>query len=223
MMQGSFLFTRTLTHRVPGGAATAWPGRSRALQVARIGAAERVPPDARGAARAGARQAAVARAVPAAAEQGVLCACHTAGSVHTSPGRGCTTAPLEMSESAAPLRQALGYGIITAACVVKVPQISAIARAGSARGLSALSFELEQLGLSVNAANGFVLGLPFSAYGEALVLVLQNTVLLAQIYALSRAPLWRALLVAVLFFGGGISVLTGTSLARERAASPPRA
>jgi hypothetical protein len=118
-------------------------------------------------------------------------------------------------EPAAPPRQALGYGIITAACVVKVPQISAIARAGSARGLSALSFELEQLGLSVNAANGFVLGLPFSAYGEALVLVLQNTVLLAQIYALSRAPLWRALLVATLFFGGGAAVLTGELSARE--------
>ena len=93
--------------------------------------------------------------------------------------------------------------------MVKVPQISAIARAGSARGLSCLAFELEQLGLSVNAANGFVRGLPFSAYGEALVLLAQNTVLLGQIYALSGAHGARPALVATLFLGGGAAVLAG--------------
>ena len=114
------------------------------------------------------------------------------------------------------VRQALGYGIIMSACVVKVPQISNIARAGSARGLSALAFELEQLGLSVNAANGYVLSLPFSAYGEALVLLLQNTVLLAQIYLLSKAPLARPLIVAALFLSGGIAVLTGGAVCALR-------
>lgn len=103
----------------------------------------------------------------------------------------------------------MGYGIILSACVVKVPQISAIARAGSARGLSCLAFELEQLGLLVNAANGFVRGLPFSAYGEALVLLAQNTVLLGQIYALSGARGARPALVASLFLGGGAAVLAG--------------
>ena len=93
--------------------------------------------------------------------------------------------------------------------MVKVPQISAIARAGSARGLSCLAFELEQLGLSVNAANGFVRGLPFSAYGEALVLLAQNTVLLGQIYALSGVRGARPTLVAALFLGGGAAVLAG--------------
>ena len=103
----------------------------------------------------------------------------------------------------------MGYGIILSACVVKVPQISAIARAGSARGLSCLAFELEQLGLTVNAANGFVRSLPFSAYGEALVLLAQNTVLLGQIYALSGARGARPALVAALFLGGGAAVLAG--------------
>ena len=115
-----------------------------------------------------------------------------------------TYSPLTSSWS-----QVLGYGIILSACVVKVPQISAIARAGSARGLSCLAFELEQLGLSVNAANGFVRGLPFSAYGEALVLLAQNTVLLGQIYALSGTRGVRPALVATLFLGGGAAVLAG--------------
>ncbi|KAK9831955.1 hypothetical protein WJX81_002788 [Elliptochloris bilobata] len=107
------------------------------------------------------------------------------------------------------LSKALGYGIILSACVIKVPQITAIARAGSARGLSGLALELEQLGLTVNAANGYVLGLPFSAYGEAVVILAQNTVLLAQVYALSGTRGARPALVAALFLGGVGAVLAG--------------
>ena len=66
-----------------------------------------------------------------------------------------------------PVLQGLGIGMVAASFVLKVPQILAIARSGSAAGLSTLSFELEQVGLSVHTAYGFLLGLPFNAFGEA--------------------------------------------------------
>jgi mannose-P-dolichol utilization defect protein 1 len=95
--------------------------------------------------------------------------------------------------------QGLGFGIIAFACIVKLPQILKIAKSRSASGLSMLSFELEQLALTVHATYGFILGLPFSAYGEAVVLILQNTLLLSQIYSFAKAPLWRPLLVTSIF------------------------
>lgn len=46
--------------------------------------------------------------------------------------------------------QVLGYAIIVGACVTKVPQIRVITSGRSAAGLSALSFELEAVGLLVH-------------------------------------------------------------------------
>lgn len=105
--------------------------------------------------------------------------------------------------------QALGFAIIAAACIVKMPQIWKIAANKSAAGLSTLSFELEQLALTIFATYGFVLGLPFSAYGEGIVLMLQNTCILAQVYALSHAPAYRPLLVMSLFGAGMAAIAAG--------------
>jgi mannose-P-dolichol utilization defect protein 1 len=87
-----------------------------------------------------------------------------------------------------------------------VPQIIKIAQNQSVSGLSLLSFELEQLAYTVHTSYGYVLALPFSAFGEAAVLVLQNTIILAQIYVLSRSPLWRPLLT-VSVFGAALTCL----------------
>lgn len=95
--------------------------------------------------------------------------------------------------------QGLGFAIIAAACIVKTPQIWKIAANKSAAGLSLISFELEQLAMSVHVTYGYLLGIPFSAYGEGVVLLLQNAIILAQAYALSKAPVWRPLLVMTLF------------------------
>ena len=113
--------------------------------------------------------------------------------------------------------QGLGFGIIAFACIVKLPQILKIAKSKSASGLSMLSFELEQLALTVHATYGSILGLPFSAYGEAVVLILQNTLLLSQIYVFAKAPLWRPLLVTSIF-GVLLSCVTaGTGPAPQQA------
>jgi len=113
--------------------------------------------------------------------------------------------------------QGLGFGIIAFACIVKLPQILKINKSKSASGLSMLSFELEQLALSVHATYGFILGLPFTAYGEAVVLILQNTLLLSQIYSYAKAPLWRPMLVLSLFSGAFFCVSAGTSSASSSA------
>ena len=105
--------------------------------------------------------------------------------------------------------QALGYGILAFSCILKVPQITAVAQAKSAEGLAPISFELEQIGLSVHTAYGFLLDLPFNTYGEAAIILLQNTYLLAQIYYYSKAPVWRSAFLALALGVAGSAVLTG--------------
>lgn len=106
--------------------------------------------------------------------------------------------------------QALGYGIVAGASLLKVPQILSVLNSGSAAGLNLASFELENIGYSIHTAYGFVLGLPFSAFGEAVIILLQNTLLLSIIYYYARAPLWRGFLMIVLTAFGGYFVLSGS-------------
>lgn len=90
-----------------------------------------------------------------------------------------------------------------------MPQILGVLNSRSAAGLNLASFELENIGYSIHTAYGFILGLPFSAFGEAVIILLQNTILLSIIYYFARAPLWRAFLMTVLTAFGGYFVLSG--------------
>ena len=105
--------------------------------------------------------------------------------------------------------QTLGYAIVAGAGLLKVPQILGVLNSRSAQGLNLASFELENIGFSIHTAYGFVLGLPFSAFGEAVIILLQNTFLLAIIYYYASAPLWRAFLMILLTAFGGYFVLSG--------------
>ena len=78
--------------------------------------------------------------------------------------------------------QALGIVIIAGGSVVKLPQIIALLKSKSAAGISELSVELENLALMVHASYGFLMGLPLNTYGEAAIMLLQNSVLLALMY-----------------------------------------
>jgi mannose-P-dolichol utilization defect protein 1 len=82
-------------------------------------------------------------------------------------------------------------------------------RARSADGLSALSFELESWGLLVHTSYGFLRGLPFSAYGEAGILLAQNVLLLALVYRFARMPLSRALAALIVCVSAIAAVATG--------------
>ncbi len=65
--------------------------------------------------------------------------------------------------------QGLGYGILAGSTLVKVPQVLNVVRARSAAGLAPLACELETLGLLIAVTYGFIMGLPFSAFGETVV------------------------------------------------------
>jgi uncharacterized protein with PQ loop repeat len=112
---------------------------------------------------------------------------------------------------------ALGYAIVAGASLLKVPQILGILNSGSAAGLNKASFELENIGFSIHTAYGFVLGLPFSAFGEAVIILLQNTFLLAIIYYYAKAPLWRGFLMILLTACGGWFVLSGDQIVCQAA------
>ncbi|XLU62810.1 hypothetical protein S245_022019, partial [Arachis hypogaea] len=67
----------------------------------------------------------------------------------------------------------LGYAIVAASTTVKLPQIMKILKHQSVRGLSMISFELEVVGYTIALAYCLHKGLPFSAYGELLFLLIQ--------------------------------------------------
>ncbi|KAI9085454.1 hypothetical protein K1719_032615 [Acacia pycnantha] len=108
----------------------------------------------------------------------------------------------------------LGYAIVAASTIVKLPQILKILNHKSVRGLSMISFELEVVGYTIALAYCLHNGLPFSAYGELLFLLIQALVLVAIIYYFSQpvgAKIWiRALLycaVAPTILAGQINPL----------------
>ena len=132
----------------------------------------------------------------------------------------------DVSALAALASKVLGYGVVAGAAVLKLPQarpplrrarpvsapglahlpapqIAAVLRAGSARGLSAAMFEAEIVGYTVVLAASLQRGLAFNAYGEVVFMLAQNAVLLALIYrstppkAARTAALWGAYFAAV--------------------------
>lgn len=106
----------------------------------------------------------------------------------------------------------LGYAVVAGASVLKVPQIAAILRARSAKGLSASMFEAEIVGYSVVLAYSLHLGLAFNAYGEVVFMLLQNAILLLLVYRYTPPPvvrttaLWGAYAAAAAaYFGGAVT------------------
>ncbi|PSC68347.1 mannose-P-dolichol utilization defect 1-like protein 2 [Micractinium conductrix] len=121
-------------------------------------------------------------------------------------GRG-TVPPSEILKPL--ISKGLGYGILAGSTLVKVPQVANVVRAKSAAGLAPLSAELETVGLLIAVTYGFVMGLPFSAFGETVALLLQNNLLLVLIYYYQRRSLARAATVGLLLAGAGAVALSG--------------
>ncbi|KAH6782242.1 Mannose-P-dolichol utilization defect 1 protein [Perilla frutescens var. frutescens] len=80
----------------------------------------------------------------------------------------------------------LGYCIVAASTIVKLPQILKILKHSSVRGLSVLAFELEVVGYTIALAYCLHKGLPFSAYGELAFLLIQAIILVGVIYYFSQ-------------------------------------
>ncbi|XP_063997130.1 mannose-P-dolichol utilization defect 1 protein isoform X1 [Pogoniulus pusillus] len=80
------------------------------------------------------------------------------------------------------LSKALGYAIVAGSVLVKLPQLLKVWGARSGAGLSLPSLGLELLALGGSVSYGWARGFPFSAWGEALFLLLQTLTLLFLIH-----------------------------------------
>lgn len=102
------------------------------------------------------------------------------------------------------ISKCLGYGIILGSVMVKVPQIVKILSAKSAEGLSIISSTLELTAITATMAYSYANNFPFSAYGEAVFLVLQTAVIAFLILMYSRGTslgvLYTATYAAILAY-----------------------
>lgn len=77
------------------------------------------------------------------------------------------------------LSTAMGYVIIAGSMLFKVPQAVRIFRKKSAEGLSASMYILETAGIAMSLAFSMKNAFPFSTYGEAVFILLQNVAIMA--------------------------------------------
>ncbi|KAJ2944565.1 hypothetical protein O0L34_g3915 [Tuta absoluta] len=79
----------------------------------------------------------------------------------------------------ASLSKGLGIGIIAGSILVKVPQILKILNSKSAEGISFFAVCLELFAITANFAYSYVMGFPFSAWGEGTFLAIQTAIVAA--------------------------------------------
>ncbi|KAE8657072.1 Mannose-P-dolichol utilization defect 1 protein-like protein 1 [Hibiscus syriacus] len=103
----------------------------------------------------------------------------------------------------------LGYAIVAASTTVKLPQIMKILKHRSVRGLSRVAFELEVVGYTIALAYCLQTGLPFSAYGELVFLLIQAIILVVVIYYFSQPLGISTWTRALLFCAIAPTVLAG--------------
>ena len=100
------------------------------------------------------------------------------------------------------ISKALGYGIIGASAVVKIPQLLKLLNSQSAEGVSFLSYLLEtssyMISLAYNVRNQF----PFSTYGETALISIQNVAISVLVLQYSGKGAAAAVFVAGLAGAG---------------------
>jgi mannose-P-dolichol utilization defect 1 len=96
------------------------------------------------------------------------------------------------------ISKALGIGIISAASIVKVPQIIKLVKSQSSEGLSFTSYLLETASFVITLAYNMRNGFPFSTYGETALIAIQDVVISVLILAYSgQTPSAGAFVAAV--------------------------
>lgn len=83
----------------------------------------------------------------------------------------------------AAISRILGLGIVLGAGLIKLPQIYNVISAGSVAGLSTTSFLVDTFGYTYNLAAHYRQRYPLSTYGDFVVLMAQNYLLLYLCYA----------------------------------------
>lgn len=81
------------------------------------------------------------------------------------------------------LSKAIGFAIIGASLILKVPQIVKIFQSKSVEGLSFTMFIMELAGYTINLAYSFNNGYPISTYGENLFIAIQNIIIVYLLFS----------------------------------------
>jgi len=99
------------------------------------------------------------------------------------------------------IAKVLGYGILFGAVGVKLPQILNIISASSVEGLSALSFYIEVPLTITHCTYNFLQNNPFSSYGDAVMVLAQNLILVSLFwkYERPRTPFSTIFTVLLMF------------------------
>jgi len=106
------------------------------------------------------------------------------------------------------LSKSLGYGIIAASALIKLPQLLKIFRARSSAGLSFVGTFLELLAITFTAAYSYAKGFPFSAWGEAPFLLVE-TFLIAYLILAYGGRAGLASLFGVVYVAAVAGLLSG--------------
>jgi len=102
------------------------------------------------------------------------------------------------------LSKGLGYSIIVASTLVKLPQLLKIFSARSGAGISVLGTFLELLAITFNAAYSYGKRYPFTAWGEALFLLVETGLIAFLVLWYDRRRVSASVFVvlyAALFYG----------------------
>jgi len=105
------------------------------------------------------------------------------------------------------ISKALGVAIISAASIVKIPQLIKLVNSQSAIGLSFLSYVLETASYTVTLAYSVRNGFPFSTFGETAFIAIQDVAIAALILVYSGRSTGAAAFIAV--FAGVLYALFG--------------
>jgi len=76
----------------------------------------------------------------------------------------------------------IGYCIVAGSSILKAPQIVKILANGNAQGINAYATYLEAMGSMQTAGFAMYKGMPFSAYGESVIVGVQNLIIVLLIW-----------------------------------------
>jgi mannose-P-dolichol utilization defect protein 1 len=114
------------------------------------------------------------------------------------------------------ISKALGIAIITAASIVKIPQIIKLVRSRSAAGLSFPSYLLESASFLITLAYNIRSAFPFSTYGESALILAQDVVISVLILQYQNKSAAAATFVAAVAAGVYALIVSDTLVSTEQ-------
>ena len=109
----------------------------------------------------------------------------------------------------------IGYAIITGSTILKLPQIINIVKAGSSKGVSASSYYFEMITFMNTLCYSRHLMLPLTVYGETIIILAQNAVVILLIFNYDKSIGMVEKLGFVVFFAAYSAVLLDGTMIPE--------